>query len=267
MMINERPLVSVIIASYNSEKTIESCIQSLLNQTYKDIEIIICDDNSSDNSLAIINRIKEKNPNIVVLHNSTNLKAAASRNRCIEISKGEFLAIQDADDSSFPNRIEIQVSFLLNHPELDFVSSNARLFNETNSDLGIMKLGKEFPSKWNFLWGLPFIHPATMFRKESIAAVKGYRVAKETRRGQDYDMFMRMYAIGLRGANIGQCLYNYRLDENCVKRHGEGAHDEYLVRKYGFKIMGLMPVGYLFAIKPYISNFAHNLGWFKYNLK
>jgi glycosyltransferase EpsE len=261
------PLVSIIIASYNSEKTIEKCLESLLGQTYNNIEIIVCDDNSTDNSFSVIETIARRNKNIIVLHNEVNLKAAASRNNCIAKAKGDFIAIQDADDLSFPNRIEIQVNYLLSHPDIDFVSCNARLFNDTLKDLGVMKLGGEHPSKYNFLWGLPFIHPATLFRKKCVSEVGGYRVAKETKRGQDYDMFMRMYAKGYRGVNLDQCLYWYRLDESCIKRHGSSAYDEFLVRKHGFKAMGLMPWGYLFAIKPYFSNCAHSLGWFKYSIK
>ena len=78
-------------------------------------------------------------------------------------------------------------------------------------------------------------------------------------------MFMRMYATGFKGANICEPLYWYRLDENTVKRHGNSSsHDEFMVRKLGFTSMGLMPLGYIFALKPYIANVAHNLGWFKY---
>lgn len=128
-----------------------------------------------------------------------------------------------------------------------------------------MILGKTYPSKWDFLWGLPFIHPATMFRKKCIMEVNGYRVCDETKRGQDYDMFMRMYAAGFHGTNLNEPLYWYRLDDNTVKRHASSsAYDEYKVRLSGFKKLGLMPWGYPFAIKPYLANFAHKLGWFKY---
>ena len=261
-----QPLISVIIANYNTEKFIAKCLDSLLSQTYKNIEIIICDDNSSDNSVSIIQEYVDKYPQIRLLKNETNLRAAATRNKCLDIANGAYIAIQDADDFSTQDRFEKQIQYLLKHVDIDFVSAHAFLFSgEEYTSKGVMRFGNEYPSKWNFLWGLPFIHPATMFRTECIKRVDGYRVSKETRRGQDYDMFMRMYAKGFKGANICEPLYWYRLDENTVKRHGNSSsRDEFLVRIQGYKSMGLMPVGYIFAIKPYIANLAHNLGWFKF---
>lgn len=265
MLIN-KPLVSVIIANYNSEQYISKCLDSILNQTYQNIEIIICDDNSFDNSPQIILNYCSKYSNIRYISNSTNLRAAASRNNCLNVAQGDFIAIQDADDFSDINRIERQVNYLFENPYIDFVSSSAYLFEDNNYvSKGIMTFGKTYPTKWNFLWGMPFIHPATMFRKDCIRQVNGYRVCAETRRGQDYDMFMRMYATGFRGANIKEPLYWYRLDQNTVKRHAvSSSHDEYIVRLYGFKQLKLLPLGYLFAIKPFLANFAHYLGWFKY---
>ena len=261
-----RPIVSVIIANYNTEKYIAKCLDNLLSQTYNNIEIIVCDDNSSDNSPQIIEEYVKRYPNIFLLRNTKNLRAAATRNRCLHVSKGDYIVIQDADDFSAITRIEEQLNFMLSNPTLDFVSSDAHLFSGTDyTSKGIISFGKIFPSKWSFLWGMPFIHPATMFRTSCIRGVNGYRVCEETRRGQDYDMLMRMYAQGFKGANIKKPLYWYRLDENTIKRHSNSsAYDEYKVRIHGFKAMGLMPIGYLFALKPYIANLAHKLGWFKF---
>lgn len=263
---NNNPLVSVIIASYNSGQYITKCLDSLLNQTYKNIEIIVCDDMSTDDSVDVVLEMSQNHSNIILLRNNENLRAAATRNKCIAEAHGVFYAIQDADDFSDPERIRKQVLYLQNHPDVDFVSSMAYTFSDNLYEKkGVMKFGEELPSKWSFLIGPPFIHPATMFRAECIKAVNGYRVAKETRRGQDYDMFMRMYSIAKKGANLMEPLYWYRLDDNTIKRHGKsGSHDEYLVRLNGFKAMGLMPIGYIFALKPYLANLIHRFGWFKY---
>ncbi len=261
------PLVSIIIASYNSKDTIKYCLDSLLNQTYKNIEIIVCDDNSIDGSFRILKEYEKAYPQIKVLHNEENLKVAATRNRCIDEARGTYIAIQDADDMSDLTRIEQQVAFLEEHPEISFASSQALLFSDNPNRInGVMDYGKAFPTKWSFLWGISFVHPATMFRALCLRAVGNYRVSSETKRGEDYDLFMRLYAAGYKGANIQQPLYIYKLDAQTVKRGTtSGSKDEYLVRMKGYKLLGLMPLGYIFALKPYLANFIHNkIGWFKY---
>ena len=264
-MIN-KDRVSVVISCFNASSTISKCIDSLLFQTYKNIEILACDDCSSDNTFDILLTYSLKYSNVIVLKNEQNLGAAASRNKCIEISTGEFIAIQDADDFSSSNRIEEQVRFLKDNTEFSFVSSDANLFSDdTYSITGLMKAKHLFPKKKHFLWGPPFIHPSTLFTRVCLEKVNGYRVCEETRRGQDYDMFMRMYACGFIGANLHQPLYWYRLDKTCVKRHGKSSsRNEYLVRINGFRMLKLMPIGYVFALKPYFANFLHRLGWFRY---
>lgn len=263
-----KPEISVIIANYNSEKYIRKCLDSLIGQSFKNIEIIICDDNSSDDSVDIIESYQKQYNNIILLRNETNIKAAASRNKCIDIAQGKYIAIQDADDFSEPSRLQKQLRFLQTNPQYDFVSTSAHLFcGHVYVSKGVMSLGNKYPTRWSFLWGMPFVHPATMLKTSCVRGVCGYRVSDETRRGQDYDMFMRMYAKGYRGANLPEPLYWYRLDDNTVQRHASTkALDEFKVRKYGFKAMGLMPFGYIFAIKPFFVNIAHNLGWFKYKL-
>lgn len=81
--------------------------------------------------------------------------------------------------------------------------------------------------------------------------VNGYRVSKETRRGQDYDMFMRLYAMGFCGCNISDVLYGYRVDKNTLSRRKfEYRIDECIIRYKGFKSLGLLPKGLLYVLKP-----------------
>lgn len=248
-------MVSVIIACHNGEQYIDLCLESLVNQTYKDIEIVICDDCSTDNSWSCLNKWKEKHSNIVLLQNVENLFAAATRNKCIEAAKGEYIAIQDVDDISERNRIESLVNVLENE-NIDFVSTSASVFdNDPEQVVSILDLKKEYPQKRDFLFGLPFMHPATMFKKECLLSVGGYRVSKETRRGQDYDLFMRLYAKGYKGKNLSIPLYRFRVDKDNYKRRTFKARlGEIAIRKRGFKEMGLMPLGWLFVYKPLLAH-------------
>ena len=252
-----QPLVSIIIACYNGEKYIDSCMQALLNQTYSNIEIIVCDDASLDNSLEKLLGWQKKDKRIRVVHNAINMYAGASRNRCIEESNGEYCAIQDIDDISAPNRVEVLLNDLLEKNEIAFVSSQMSAFIEDyNNPFTTLTAGKEFPTRKNFLSGQPFNHPATMFRTCCLKDVGGYRISKETRKAEDYDLYMRLYAKGYKGHNLACSLYYFRLDsENIKRRDFEGRIGEHKVRLYGYKLLKMMPWAYIFTLKPYVAHF------------
>ncbi len=106
-------LVSIIMPAYNAEKTIEKSIQSILLQSYKNIELIITDDGSNDNTLKIIKSLSKKDSRIRYISNEENKGCYYSRNIAIEQSKGKYIAIQDADDISLSNRIEKQLATII----------------------------------------------------------------------------------------------------------------------------------------------------------
>lgn len=106
-------LVSVIIPLYNSEKYIDECLKSLINQTYKNWEAIIIDDFSTDSSYDIVKRYSKIDSRINVSKNSSNIGAALTRNKCIDLSRGRFIAFLDSDDVWHYNKLEIQINFML----------------------------------------------------------------------------------------------------------------------------------------------------------
>lgn len=114
-------MVSIIIPTYNRASTLKRCIESLLDQTYSDFEIIIVDDNSRDNSEAIIKNISD--PRIKYLRHEKNLGANAARNTGIKHAVGELIAFQDSDDEWFNNKLEIQMKEL-NESGADIVASS-----------------------------------------------------------------------------------------------------------------------------------------------
>lgn len=249
------PIVSIVVATFNAEKYIEDCINSLVGQTYKNIEIIICDDCSTDATPAILDKLKSKDNRIRVFTNKTNLRAAASRNKCIENSIGRYIMIQDSDDICERDRVQILLDELLQNENVNFVSSGHYLFD----DDGIYKTVTpkiELPQNDDFLFGMPFCHAATMFKASCLKKVGGYRVSKETRRGQDYDLFMRLYSNGYKGKNIADVLYGYRVDKNTIsRRRFKYRIDECKIRYKGFKALNLMPKGYIYVLKPLAAHF------------
>lgn len=111
----DNQLVSVIVPVYNSEKYIGETIESALNQTYGNIEIILVDDCSRDNSKQIINKYIEKNNNIIYHLQERNLGAAIARNKGLELAKGRYVAFLDSDDLWYPDKTEKQIDFMKNN--------------------------------------------------------------------------------------------------------------------------------------------------------
>lgn len=249
------PLVSVIIACYNAEQYIDMCLNSLKNQTYQNFEIIICDDCSTDHSYSKLLEWQSKDDRIILLKNEKNLYAAATRNHCFSVAHGDYYMIQDIDDASEPNRIESLLSGIMSE-SVDFVSSAVRMFKgNLNNIVGRTNIKKTHPSKNDFLWSVSFFHPATLFSANCIKAVDGYRVAKETRRMEDYDLFMRLYANGFHGANVRDELYLYRKDADQLKRSIGFANmiEEIKVKWGGYKKLHILWYGWPFLIKPFLA--------------
>lgn len=244
------PKISVVMGVFNGEARLEMAINSIIQQTYKNWEFIICDDCSIDNSYEKLVEISNKDSRIKVIRNEKNVGLAASLNKCIHISKGEYIARMDDDDYSYPDRFKKQVDFLDNNIEYDFVSSSIDLY-DGKKITGYQKVRNNCPTKQDFLWGSCFVHPATMFRKSSILEVNCYRVDKETRRAEDYDLFMRMYAKGMKGYNFSESLLRYYMDMDAMKKRRYIYRlDEVIIRYKGFKSLKLFPKAIPYIFKP-----------------
>lgn len=246
--------ISVIMGIYNmvnKKEMMRLAIESILDQTYKNFEFIICDDGSSDGTYDLLKEFSKKDKRIILLKNDKNRGLAYSLNNCLKFARGEYIARMDADDISMPNRLEKQIKFLDGHLEYAMVGCNLLLIN----DKGIWgkRILAEKPIKKSFLFTSPFCHPAIVMRKEILDKVNNYKVEKITRRAEDYDLFMRIYANGYKGYNMQEFLYQFREDEDAFKRRAyKYRWDEVQVRYRGFKSLGLIPFALPYVIKPLI---------------
>ncbi|WP_248912369.1 glycosyltransferase family 2 protein [Gelidibacter algens] len=114
-MSDNNPLVSIITACYNSEKYISDTILSVLNQTYQNWELLLVDDFSADKTISIITNFEKRNDRIKLFQLPKNSGAAVARNRAIEEANGRFIAFLDSDDRWLPQKLEKQVSFMLDN--------------------------------------------------------------------------------------------------------------------------------------------------------
>ncbi len=246
------PKVSIIMGVYNCAKTLRASIDSILAQTFTDWEFIICDDGSKDETFVILQEYGERYPEkFVILKNEKNCGLTKTLNICIAHCSPQvtYIARMDGDDISLPKRLEKQITFLDKHKEIAFLGCNVNLFDE-NGRWGKRKL-PERPNRKDFLWTSPFVHPTVIIRKQAISVVDGYHDCPQTNRCEDYDLWMRLYSIGLIGYNLQEELFDYFEGRASYgKRKYRYRFNEAKVRFHGYKTLGLLPQGFFYAIKP-----------------
>ncbi len=251
---SDKPLVSFIVGVYNTKNfdDLKRSVECMLNQTYENIEIVICDDCSTNGAYEYILENYGSNEKIVLLKNEENISLGRTLNRCLKVAKGKYIARQDDDDYSELDKIEKQVEFLESHPEFALVSTGLAKFDEKGIWSQIML--KAEPSKIDFCKYSQHVHASTLFRAECMSAVGGYRIAKETSRAEDYDLFMRIYAAGMRGYNIQEVLYYYNTPRVVAKKTKyKFKIYEAKVRVKGFKAMKLPLRCYIHVLRPLIA--------------
>ena len=155
--------VSVIIPVYNAEKYISRCLESVINQTFKDVEIICIDDNSQDNSADILEQYSKNDERIKVLHNSQNIKAALTRNIGIDLAEGEYIYFLDADDYIDENYLKNMIS-VSDRENCDIVL-NLSILSETSESSNFYKHPSmpEINSQGEYLDNITIIHEAPCF--------------------------------------------------------------------------------------------------------
>ena len=140
------PKVSIIVPVYNEEEYVSTCLLSLINQTLDDIEIILIDDNSTDNSLNILLDYAKKYPNIKVYHNEKNIGQGASRNRGLSLATGEYIGFVDSDDYIRNTMYEDMYKAVLNNNYPEVVTTEIMFVKDdsyANRDLEFLSIGKE----------------------------------------------------------------------------------------------------------------------------
>lgn len=252
-------LVSVIVPAYNREEYIEKAIESIAKQTYKNIEIIICDDASTDNTKDKIEKLAGQYNNIITLFNPENMKIVKTKNRCLEVCKGEFITSQDADDYSELNKIEKQINFLEKNKDIDYVSCGMYKVNAKNEIWDEVKFREREITDHDFIKGSPAAHAPTMFRREALKRVNGYREDKTTACIEDYDLFFRMQISGIKGYLMSDILYYYRQDKEFLKRRKYKYRiDEYKIRKLYYPQLNIRKIDRLYRFKPLILGLIPN---------
>lgn len=240
--------ISVIMSVYNAEKHLESAIESILQQTYKNFEFLIVDDCSTDRSFQILQKYKKKYPKISIYRNQVNCGLTSSLNTLLKKTNGELIARMDSDDISKKNRFEKQVTLFKADKDMDIVGTlaedidnNLKVIRKRRVPIHDMDIKKMLPLN------NPFIHPSVMMRKSVFQKIGYYN--EKLRTSQDYDLWFRAAAAGLKFANVPKYLLQYRFDKNYMnKKSLQYRLIECKIRIRGYKRikLPLYKWGYLF---------------------
>jgi glycosyltransferase involved in cell wall biosynthesis len=216
------PKVSVCIPVYNGSDYIAKSIESVLAQTYKDFQLIVVDNCSTDNTEEIIRNFHD--PRLTYIKNKQNIGLVGNENRCLELSKGDYIYIFHHDDIMLPDNLELKVNLLDEHPQVGFVHSNILLIDEKGevvadniwyeySRRDYIKKGREIFDKC-----LAYLHfGASIFIGSVLARRKCYenvgKFSPELPHCHDSEMWMRM-SLFYDVACIGTPLVKYRVHQN-----------------------------------------------------
>jgi len=200
------PRVSVIMAAYNSADYVRDAVDSIVNQTFGDIELIIVNDGSTDRTGEILDRCAEADSRITVIH-QPNRGLPASLNRAISQAHGTYLARMDADDISLPERLEEQVEFMESHSEIGLCGTACRMFGDASGVSWTTTDPDEIRSRLLF-WPC-VVHPTVMMRRSLIAEYDLY-YDPHFAQAEDYELWTRISEV-TKIANLSEVHLLYRV--------------------------------------------------------
>lgn len=203
------PVISVLLSVYNADKYVSIAIEGILNQSFQDFELIIVDDCSSDASWDICQKYAQLDKRIRASRNNSNLGGGETLNIALDLAQGRYIAIQDNDDWSYPDRLANQLTFMEAHPDVGIVGGSMEIINENGTVVGkrTYNLIDEMIRNKIFRYS-PFCHPLVMFRK-SILDIVGYRNF-DLAPADDYDLYFRIGKLS-KFANLEEVLLKYRV--------------------------------------------------------
>lgn len=254
-----QPLVSIILPVYNSEKHLREAIDSILNQTYTNFELIVIDDGSTDGSISIIQSYKDNR--IILYKNSTNTGLVKTLNAALKLCSGTYIARMDGDDICLPDRISSQTDYLNNNPNVTMVDCIMEYIDENG--LRLNKYNSSTISPQSIKYNLPYSnvlgHSSIMMRKEPYLHY-GYRHTDF----EDYDLWLRMVNDGLVIHKLPQALLLYRIHFNSyTTSNNRNKKRNYHIRTFNTKWYYWKKISIADKLKPFniilFASMLHNL--------
>jgi hypothetical protein len=201
------PLVSVVMPVYNVAPYVEEAVSSILDQTFRDFELIVIDDGSTDGTGDIIDCLAGDDSRIRLVRQD-NQGLVATLNRGCALASGKYIARMDGDDASFPTRFEKQVCFLEANPKVGICGTQAATMLSDGTRHGLyLRPVSDGPMKWYLMFGSCFAHVSVLIRSALLRSLGGYR---DILAAEDYDLWARASEIAS-FANISEVLVRFRV--------------------------------------------------------
>ena len=245
-------MISVLMGVYYHKESLEQlkcAVQSILDQTLADFELLICANGSSETAVRYLEELAEQEPRVRLISLRKKWDLASKLNACLREAKGQYIARMDDDDVSLPQRFTKQVEALETHDSVGFVGSNV-ILRRTGVRCGERQF-PEFPAVQDFYFTQPFIHPTLLFRREVLETVGGYSESPQQILCEDYDLLLRLYEAGYCGMNLQESLLEYTLPDTAKgTRRMRHRWNEAVTRYHRFLALGKLPAAWLYVIKP-----------------
>ena len=207
---NKLPLISILMPVYNAGDFLVESIKSIRNQTLKDWELIVVDDGSTDKSSEILKKYAEKDSRIKIFKFKKNKGLAYALNYGLNKARGKYLARMDADDISYPKRLEIQLRYLKRNPKVVAVGTQVKLINEKGNFIGYKKFPTDPEKIYQMMGTMMAIQHPTLLTYTKI--IKKCPYANHTT-AEDVSMFFKLLQYG-NFLNTKEVLFKYRIRKN-----------------------------------------------------
>lgn len=205
----KHPYISVVMPAYNSETFIAESIQSIVDQTYTNWELLIINDSSTDNTSQIIDTFCQKDPRIKHLKNKYSKGIVGALNTGLDAAQGDFIMRLDSDDIAVPERMQLQLDFLLKRKDIQILGGGYTPFSGAEQHETLMRPKNPILLRLHFCVGSFFCHPSVMFRSFLKLEFKGYPQTI----AEDYNFFSQILNK-YRGSNLQLELVKYRVHGN-----------------------------------------------------
>lgn len=207
------PLVSIGMPVFNCETTVSSAVKSILNQTYHNWELILIDDGSKDSTLSIIKSFKD--PRIKIIADGLNQNLPKRLNQAIALSRGKYFARMDGDDIAYPKRIQAQVEYLENNPDIDLLGTNIIVIDKDSNPIGsFSSICSHAEICRRPRAGFLIVHPTWMGK---IDWFRNHQYRSKAIRTEDTDLLLRTYQKS-KFARLPDILLGYRVDSLSLKK-------------------------------------------------
>jgi glycosyltransferase involved in cell wall biosynthesis len=209
-----KPLVSVIVLTYNREKFIGEAIKSVLAQSYQNFELIIIDDGSTDNTPVVVNGFLDQR--LRYIRHEANAGLLKRRQESLTYVKGKYIAILDSDDVWLnTSKLDKQVEYLEDHPEYSLLGTFVRLIDDTGQSLGeVLNATEDKTLRRRSLHNNQFAHSSVLIRTSAVEKTAGYRF----KLAEDFDLFLQLGQVGLM-AILPEVMTSYRVHGKSASHH------------------------------------------------